>query len=141
MKKLEAILLNCCAFTVAIMLAFFTLASAFGSNVSLNFFNFFICLVIGSIIAVSTLIFKITSLASWIKVSIHFLILLAMYLPFLYISIPEFMEKQTSIFVAIMLYTIAYTIGFLIAFGLRKLLGKDTSSRSDVKKEYIPRYK
>lgn len=141
MKKLEAILYSLCAYTVAITLAFFTLASAFGSDVSLNFFNFFICLVIGTALALSSLIFKIQSLSSWIKVILHFAILLAMYLPFLYISIPEFMERQAAIFIALMLFIIAYSIGFAIVIGLRKLLGKTTKNTSAEASNYKPRYK
>ena len=141
MKKLEAILYSCSAYTVAIMLAFFTLASAFGSEVHLNFFNFFICLVVGSAVALSTLIFKVHSLNSWVKVLLNFAILIAMYFPFLYITIPEFMERQAAIFIALMLFIIAYAIGFAIVIALKKLLGKTAKNTTKEPTSYKPRYK
>ena len=141
MQKLEAILYRCCAYTVAITLAFFTLASAFGADVSLNFFNFFICLLIGTALAISTLIFKIKTLSAWIKVLLHFAILLAIYCPFLSISIPEFMERQAAIFIALMLFIIAYAIGFAIVIALKKLLGKTAKNATKEPTSYKPRYK
>jgi hypothetical protein len=122
MKRLESVLLSCCAYTVAITVAFFTLAAAFGQEVYLSFYNFFICILVGGIIATSSLIFKIKSLAGWIKLPIHFFVLMIAYIPFLYVSIPEFMQRQASIFIAVMLFIIFYAIGFAISIGIKKLL-------------------
>ena len=151
MKTLEKILLQACAYTVAIMLAFFTLAAAFGVDTVLTLFNLFICILIGATISAASLIFKIKGLKIWFKVPIHYAALLAVFIPFLYISIPEFMERPAAVFVAIIIYTIFYAIAAGATVGIKKLVGyldtkleKNDKSKKNQKKQsktYTPRYK
>lgn len=120
MKKIEKFLLTGTAFTVGVMLVFFLLSKSFGVDAYLGLFNFFICLLIGFAINSANLIFKILSLQIWFKVPIHFAALLVFYIPFLYVSIPDFMQRPAAVFIAIMIYTILYAIFTLAVFGIKK---------------------
>lgn len=152
MKKIEKFVLCGCAYTVAVMLAFFTLAAIFSSNAGLNFFNYFICLVIGFALNTTALIFKTSSLKIWWKVLIHYAVLLALFLLFVYISIPAYMEQNGAPFIVIMIYTVLYAIGLAAACGIVKLVRHidsrlDRSEKSSKKstksssENYTPRYK
>lgn len=123
MKTIEKFLLQASAYTVGIMLAFFVLASAFGISAVLSFFNFFICILIGTAITAANLVYKIKALQIWAKTPIHYAILLALFIPFLYIAIPEFMQRPAAIFVAIMIFTIFYAVAVAITVGIIKLVG------------------
>ena len=122
MKKIEKFLLTSTAFTVGVLFVFFLLSMAFGVEAYLKFFNFFICLLIGFSITAANLIFKIPSLQIWFKVPIHYVALMALYIPFLYVAVPDFMERQSAVFVAVMIYTILYAILTVIVWGIKKLV-------------------
>ncbi len=152
MKTIEKILLQAAAYTIGITLAFFTLASAFGIMAVLTFFNFFICILIGILISTANLVYKINSLQIWAKTPIHYAILLALFIPFLYIAIPEFMQRPAAIFVAIMIFTILYAVAVAITVGIIKLVkyfdtklessGKKTSkSTNKTSNNYTPKFK
>ena len=152
MKSIEKFLLQAAAYTVGITLAFFTLASAFGISAVLSFFNFFICMLIGTVITAANLVYKINSLQIWAKTPIHYAILLALFIPFLYISIPEFMQRPAAIFVAIMIFTILYAVAVALTIGIVKLVSRIDSKlekhEKSVKKSnsknannYTPKFK
>ena len=122
MKKIEKFLLTSTAFTVGVLFVFFLLSMAFGVEAYLKFFNFFICLLIGFAITAANLIFKIPSLQIWFKVPIHYVALMALYIPFLYVAVPDFMERQSAVFVAVMIYTILYAILTVVVWGIKKLV-------------------
>ena len=122
MKKLEKFLLTASAFTVGVTFVFFLLSKAFGVDAYLGFFNFFVCLLVGFAIAASSLIFKIPNLQIWFKVPIHYVALMAFYIPFLYVAIPDFMQRPAAIFIAIMIYTILYALFTVAVWGIKKLV-------------------
>ena len=122
MKKIEKFMLTSTAFTVGVMLVFFLLSKAFSVDAVLGFVNFLICILIGFAISGANLIFKIPNLQIWFKVPIHYAALMAFYLPFLYISIPDFMARPAAIFIAIMIYTIFYAIFTAAVYGIKKLI-------------------
>ena len=124
MRRLEKFLLKGTAYTVGIMLVFFLLSLAFELEVYLGFVNYLICILIGFAINVANLVFSIPKLQIWFKVPIHYAALIALYIPFLYISIPDFMQRESSIFVAIMIYTVFYAVLVAIIYGIKKLVSK-----------------
>ena len=124
MKKIEKFLLTGTAFTVGVLFVFFLLSKAFGVDAYLKFFNFFICLLIGYAITTASLIFKIKSLQIWFRVPIHYAALMAFYIPFLYVAIPDFMERPAAVFIAVMIYTIIYAILTVAVWGIKKLVNK-----------------
>ena len=124
MRRLEKFLLKGTAYTVGIMLVFFLLSLAFELEVYLGFVNYLTCILIGFAINAANLVFSIPKLQIWFKVPIHYAALIALYIPFLYISIPDFMQRESSIFVAIMIYTIFYAVLVAIIYGIKKLVSK-----------------
>ena len=122
MKKIEKFLLQGTAFTVGVLLVFFLLAKAFDVDAYLKLANFFVCILIGYAINAANLIFKIKKLQIWFKVPIHYAALMAFYIPFLYISIPDFMQRPAAVFVAIMIYTILYALLTVAVWGIKKIV-------------------
>lgn len=133
MKKIEKFLLTATAFTVGVLFVFFLLSMAFGVEAYLKFFNFFICLLIGFAITASNLIYAIPNLQIWFKVPIHYAVLMALYIPFLYVAVPDFMERQSAVFITVMIYTILYAILTALVWGIKKCV-KKLDNKFDSKK-------
>lgn len=130
------------------MLVFFLLAAAFSMDVSLGFFNYFIFFVIGTCITAANLIFKVEKLQIWVKVPLHFAILLGLTIIFVYVANAEAMKRDSAIFVVIITFIILYALIFAAAIGIKKLVyladKKLSAGDKNAKKstsDYKPRYK
>ena len=151
MKKIKSLLLNACAYTLLLLVAFFLFAAVgLGDAALLSFGSFVILLTIGAILSASGMIFSIPKLNYPVKVIIHFAVMLLAFLWTLS-AMGHLAEKAPSAFVVIIFgFALIYAAVSVAAHFIKKLAFKigtkldkklEASKKTEKKAEYKPLYK
>ena len=140
-------------YTFLIALALLVISHALGIDdygnyrIMLNVKLYLACTLCGYLIALADLIF-VTKLDPIIKRALHFVILLAGFVVVFATNGSGSGLAGRKVFIAVVLYVIAYAVIFLAAFGIKKLVSalmkKSDASSSSAKKpeeKYTPLYK
>ncbi len=112
---------------ILISLVFFVFSKIYTTSlgiteIGLKFDSFLLILAFSALIGALSLLFKASSLHFWMQVAIHYALLLLSF--FLLFSLSGKIYPQAStVFVFLILFTVAYAIVMVITFLLKRALG------------------
>ncbi len=146
MDKLKSFVLKSCTYTVLILALCYTFSGASNtSGVGIPWHRFLIVLGYGLLISASEMIYKITSLHKLLRLGVQYAVLLSGFMVVFVLNGNANGANPMKIFVAVMIFTLIYGIGWGIVLAVKRIMAKADKGgkKSPVKPEKPgkPKYK
>ena len=146
MNKVEKLILRACGYTVLLQFGFYIFSSiANTSSAYLPRRSFFLILIFGALISLSELLFEVLKFRWWLKVGIHYLSLLAIFL-IVFVAPAKSALADAGIVVCIVCYTLIYTVIFGMIYLLRRVIKSadfirpEKANKNKTENSYTPRF-
>ena len=151
MKKIENLLLQAAGYTVIILFLFFIFAATGDfTKAAITFPQFATILCFGVTISVAGLIFKLDSIKKWIRILIHYAVLLAAFTVIFIITGNLVSGGTGTVFSAVVIFTFFYAIIAALVYFVGRFI-KSADKKVDIKarrntkpaakkEEYTPRF-
>lgn len=146
MNRIEKLILRACGYTVLLQFAFYVFSSFVDTSTAyLPRGSFFLILIFGALISISELLFEVLKFRQWIKVGIHYLSLLAVFL-IVFVAPEKGALADAGVVVCIACYTLLYAIVFGMTCLFRRIISGANNIRPTSSKDnkggnsYTPRF-
>jgi uncharacterized membrane protein len=123
MKKIEQLLLTSCGFTVLMASILYFLGALVGvENNGMPFGSFALTFVFGVMISLANLVLKYDKLTKWIRIAIHYSVLMLAFC-ILFVGSGKITNgTQGSFFAAVVVFTFLYALVFICTYFATKLM-------------------